>query len=143
MEKQALETQKYASKKLMGHCRKPEEIIKYLETNEKKKKKPQISKIYIGCSKRRSKRKVYSDTGLPQETRKTQKNNPISHPQELEKEEETRPKEIIKIREEINKIATKKKERKKTSMNLRAVVWKDKTDKPVARFTKRKERGFK
>ena len=39
MEKQALETQKYASKKLMGHCRKPEEIIKYLETNEKKKKK--------------------------------------------------------------------------------------------------------
>ena len=63
----------------MGHCRKPEEIIKYIETNEKKKK-PQISKIYIWCSKIRSKRKVYSDTGLPQETRKTQKNNPISHP---------------------------------------------------------------
>ena len=99
----------------------------------------QISKIYTGCSKSRSKRKVYSDIGLPQETRKTHINTLISHPQELEKEEGRRPKEIIKIREEINKIATK---RKKTSMNLRAVVWKDKIDNPVARFTKRKERGF-
>ena len=107
-----------------------------------KKNQTQISKIYIGCSKSRSKRKVYSDIGLPQETRKTHINNLISHLQELEKEEETRPKEIIKIREEIKQQPKKKKERKKTSMTLRAVVWKDKIDKPVARFTKRKERGF-
>ena len=51
MEKQALETQKYASKKLMGHCRKPEEIIKYLETNEKKKKNHKFPKSIQDAAK--------------------------------------------------------------------------------------------
>ena len=64
----------------------------------------------MGCSKSSSKREVYSDTGLPQETRKTS-NNLTLHLKELEKEEQTKPKvsrrkEIIKIRAEINEIET-------------------------------------
>ena len=64
-------------------------------------------------SKRSSKSKVYSNTILPQETRKFQINNLILHLKQLEKEEQTklkvsRRKEIIKIRTEINEIETKK-----------------------------------
>ena len=67
----------------------------------------------MGCSKSSSKRKVYSDTILPQETRKSQINNLTLHLKELGKEEQTKPKvsrrkEIIKIRPEINGIETKK-----------------------------------
>ena len=66
----------------------------------------------MGCSKRSSKRKVYSNTILPQETRKIS-NNVTLHLKPLEKEEQTKPKvsrrkEIIKIRAEINEIETKK-----------------------------------
>ena len=39
------------------------------------------------CSKSSSKREVYSDTGLPQERKKTQMNNLTYHLKELEKEE--------------------------------------------------------
>ena len=61
----------------------------------------------MGCSKSRSKRKVYSNTSPPQETRKR------SNKQQLEREEQTRSKvsrrkEIIKIRAEINEIEMKK-----------------------------------
>ena len=67
-----------------------------------------------------SKREAYSDTGIPQETRKIS-NNLTYHQKRLEKEEQTEPqvrrrKEIIKIRKKINKIEThpqKKKARKK------------------------------
>ena len=67
----------------------------------------------MGHSKRSSKSKVYSNTILPQETRKFQINNLILHLKQLEKEEQTklkvsRRKEIIKIRTEINEIETKK-----------------------------------
>ena len=67
----------------------------------------------MGCSKSSSKREVYSNTILPQETRKTQINNLTLHLKELEKEEQTKPKvsrrkEVIKIRAEINEIETKK-----------------------------------
>ena len=60
-----------------------------------------------------SKRKVYSDTILPQETRKIRNKHLTLHLKQLEKEEQTKPKfsrrkEIIKIREEINEIETKK-----------------------------------
>ena len=54
-----------------------------------------------------SKKEVYSDTSLPQETRKIS-NNLTLHLKELEKEQTkpkvTRRKEIIKIRAKINGI---------------------------------------
>ena len=58
------------------------------------------------CSKNSSKREVYSNTILPQETRKLS-NNLNLHLKQLEKEQKKNPnvsrrKEIIKIRLEIN-----------------------------------------
>ena len=58
-----------------------------------------------------SKREAYSDTGIPQETRKIS-NNLTYHQKRLEKEEQTKPKvsrrkEIIKITAEINETETK------------------------------------
>ena len=58
-----------------------------------------------GCSKHSSKREVYSNTILPQET--SQIKNLTLHQKKLEKEEQKNPKvsrrnEIIKIRSEIN-----------------------------------------
>ena len=63
-------------------------------------------------SKSSSMREVYSNTILPQETRKIS-NNLTLYLKELEKEEQTKPKisrrkEIIKIRAEINEIETEK-----------------------------------
>ena len=60
----------------------------------------------MGCSKSSSKREVYSNTILPQETRNIS-NNLTLHLKQLEKEEQQNPKvsrrkEIIKIRSEIN-----------------------------------------
>ena len=60
----------------------------------------------MGCSKSSSRREVYSNTGLPSETRKTLNKQPKLPSKELEKEEQTKPKvsrrkEIIKIRQEI------------------------------------------
>ena len=60
----------------------------------------------MGCSKISYKREVYSNTILPQETRKTL-NRLTLHLKQLEKEEPKPPKisrrkEIIKIRAEIN-----------------------------------------
>ena len=65
----------------------------------------------MGCSKSSSKRKVYSNTSLSQETRKIS-NNLTLHLKELEKEEQTKPKisrrkEIIKDQSRINDIETK------------------------------------
>ena len=62
----------------------------------------------MGCSKSRPKRKVYPKRDLPQETRKIS-NNINNHLKELKEQQQTkakvrRSKEIIKIREEINKI---------------------------------------
>ena len=83
------------------------------------------------CSKSSSKAEVYSNTGLPQET--SQIKNLTYHLKELAKEEQTkhkvsRRKEIIKIREEINKIEIRKKNKTKH--------WKE-TMKPRAGFLKR------
>ena len=59
----------------------------------------------MGCSKGNSKREVYSNTILPQETRKI--DNLTSHLKQLENEEQQyskiiRRKEIIRIGAEIN-----------------------------------------
>ena len=63
----------------------------------------------MGCSKSSSKREVYRNTILPQETIKTLNRQPNLHLKQLEKEEEQqqknkirRRKEIIKIQAEIN-----------------------------------------
>ena len=66
----------------------------------------------VGHRKSSSKKEVYSDTSLPQETRKVS-NNLFLHLKQLEKGEPTKPKvsrrkEIIKIRTEINEIEAKK-----------------------------------
>ena len=66
----------------------------------------------MGCSKSNSKQEAYSNTILPQETRKIS-NNLTLDLKELEKEQQTKPKvsrrkETIKIRAEINEIGTKK-----------------------------------
>ena len=79
-----------------------EEIKKYLETNENKNTTIQKS---MGCRKSGSKKEVYSNRSLSQETRKI--SNLSLHLKELEKEEQTkhkvsRRKEIIKIRAERN-----------------------------------------
>ena len=60
----------------------------------------------MGCSKSSSKREVYSDTILPQETRKISNKQPKLTPKAIRERRRTkkvsRRKEIIKIRSEIN-----------------------------------------
>ena len=65
----------------------------------------------MGQSKSSSKKEVYSNTSLTQETNKKISNNLTLHIKELEKEEQTKPKvsgrkEILKIRVEINETET-------------------------------------
>ena len=77
----------------------------------------------MGCSKSHSKRKVYSNTSPPQETRKSPNKQANFTSKQLEREEQTRPKvsrrkEIIKIRAEINEIEMKKTENKKTTYRM-------------------------
>ena len=66
----------------------------------------------MGCHKSSSKREVYSNTGFPQEKRKTSSKQPNLPPKGIKKRRTNKPnisrrKEIIIIREE-NKIETKK-----------------------------------
>ena len=61
----------------------------------------------MGHCKSSAKGKVHHNTGIPQETRKSQINNLTLHLKQLEKEEKNNPKvsrrkEILKIRAEIN-----------------------------------------
>ena len=93
----------------------------------------------MGCRKNSSKREVYSNTSLPQETRKIS-NNLNLHLKELEKEQTkpkvSRRKEIIKIRAEINEIETKKIEKiNETKSWFFAKI--NKINKPLAKFIKK------
>ena len=96
----------------------------------------------MGRSKSSSKREVYSNTSLPQETRNIS-NNLTLHLKELQKEEQTKPKvsrrkEIIKSRAEINEIETKNtiaKINKTKSWFFEKI---HKIDKPLARLIKKK-----
>ena len=97
----------------------------------------------MGYSKRSPKREVYSNTILPQETRKISNKQPKLTPKAIEKEEQktrkiSRRKEIIKIRSEINE-----KEMKETVANInKTKSWFlekiNKIDKPLARLIKKK-----
>ena len=97
------------------------------------------------CSKSTSKRDVYSNIILPQETRKTLNRHLILYLKQLEKEEPKNPKinrrkEIIKIGAEINE-----KEMKETVVKInKTKSWFfekiNKIDKPLARLIKKKRR---
>ena len=94
-----------------------------------------------GCSKSSSKKEVYSNTILPQETFEI--NNLTSHLKQLEKEEQTKPKisrrkEIINNKVEINEIETKKTIAKIDETQSRFSEKINKTDKPLARLIKKK-----
>ena len=96
----------------------------------------------MGHSKSSSKREVYSNTILPQETRKIS-NNLTLHVKQLEKEEQikskvSRRKEIIKIRAEINEIEMKKTIEKINESKSWFFEKINKTDKPLARLIKKK-----
>ena len=96
----------------------------------------------MGHYKSSAKRKVHSNTGIPQETRKSQINNLTLHLKQLEKEEMKNPrvsrrKEIIKMRAEINA-----KETKETIAKIsKAKSWFfekiNKIDEPLARLIKK------
>ena len=65
----------------------------------------------MGHHKSSAQREIHSNRGLPQKRRKTQINNLTHHLNEVEKEEQhnkkpkvSRREEIMKIKEEINKI---------------------------------------
>ena len=67
----------------------------------------------MGCHKSSAQREIHSNTGLPQKRRKISNQQLNPPPNELEKEEQTKPKvsrrnEIIKIREERYKVEIKK-----------------------------------
>ena len=94
----------------------------------------------MGCSKSSTTREFYSNTGLPQETRKIS-NNLTLHLKELEEEEQTKPKvrrkKIINIRAELNEIETKKTIEKINETNSWFFIKTKKTDKLLARLTKK------
>ena len=66
----------------------------------------------MGCSKSSSYRKIHSNTGLPQKTRKISNKQPNLPPKRIRKRKTkskvSKRKEIMKIREVINKIEIRK-----------------------------------
>ena len=79
----------------------------------------------MACRKSSSNSNIYSNTGLPQETRKIWNRQPNLPSKGIRKEKQTKPKvsrreEIIKIREEINKKDPKKQQ--KRTMKARPVI---------------------
>ena len=97
----------------------------------------------MGCSKSSSKREVYSNTILPQETRKISDNLTL-HVKQSEKEEQKNPKvsrrkEIIKIRSEINEKEVKERIAKINKIKSWFCEKIKKIDKPLARLIKKKK----
>ena len=67
----------------------------------------------MGCCESSTQREMHSSKGLPKKEEKSQIDNLTNHLNDLEKEQQTKPKisrrkEIIKIREEIDKIEIQK-----------------------------------
>ena len=96
----------------------------------------------MGHDKSSAKRKVHSNTGIPQETRKKSNKSPNSTLKQLEKEEMENPrvsrrKEILPIRAEINAKGTKEtiaKINKAKSWFFERI---NKIEKPLARLIKK------
>ena len=100
----------------------------------------------MGCSKSSSKREVYSKTILPQETRKISNTYSNLTPKgtrerRTNKTQSWQKKEIIKIREEINEIDTKKTIGKINKIKSWFFEKINKTDKLLARLIKKKNGG--
>ena len=98
----------------------------------------------MGCSKSISKRKVYSNTILPQETRKLSNRQPNFTPKATgERRTKTpkisRRKEIIKIRAEIDKKEMKERIVKINKTKSWFFETISKIDRPLARLIKKKE----
>ena len=100
----------------------------------------------MGCSKSSSKREFYSNTIWPQETRKTSNRQPNFTPKTTGKRrtnttpKSSRRKEIIKIQAEINEKGMKEaivKINKTKSWFFEKI---NKTDKPLDRLIKKRER---
>ena len=102
----------------------------------------------MGCSKSSSKREVYSNIILPQETRKTLNRQPNFTPKTTGKRKTKNPKisrrkQILKIQAEINE-----KDMKETVVKInKAKSWFfekiNKSDKPLARLIKNKNQSNK
>ena len=99
----------------------------------------------MGCSKSSSKREVYSNTVLPQETKKTSSRQPnfttktTGKRRTKKKKKISRRKEIIKIQAEINEKETIVKINKTKSWFFEKI---NKIDKPLARLIKKKIATF-
>ena len=96
----------------------------------------------MGHCKSSTNGKVHSNTGIPQETRKSQINNLTLHLKQLEKEEMKNPrvsrrKEILKIRAEINAKETKEIIAKINKAKIWFFERINKIDKPLARVIKK------
>ena len=97
----------------------------------------------MGCSKSSSKREVYSNTSLCQETRKISNKQSNLTPKGTRERRKTKPKvsrrkEIIKIRAEINEIEMKKTIAKINKIKSRFFEKTNKINKPLARLIKKK-----
>ena len=98
----------------------------------------------MGHCKSSAKGKLHSNTGLLQETRKSQINNLTLHLKQLEKEEMknlrvSRRKEILKIRAEINGKETKETIAKINKAKSWCFEKMDKIDKPLAILIKKQK----
>ena len=117
-----------------------EERKKYLETNDNENTMTQNLGDAANAVLRG---KFIAIQAYLKKQEKTQIKNLTLHLKELEKEEQTKPKvsrrkEIIKIREEINEIGTKKTTAKINKTKSWFFENINKTDKPLARLIKRK-----
>lgn len=101
----------------------------------------------MGCRKSNFKQQAYSDTGLTQETKKSQTNDLNLHLKKPQEEEQTKRKvnrreEIVKIKaEKKNKIETIKKIEKVNETKICFFAKVHKIDNLLSRLTKKKGRG--
>ena len=99
----------------------------------------------MGCSKRSSKREVYSNTILLQETRNISTKQPNFTPKAIRERRTKKPKvsrrkEIIKIRSEINEKETKETIAKINKTKSWFFEHINKIDKPLARLIKKERK---
>ena len=118
------------------------EIKKFLETNDNEN---MTTQNLWDAAKAVLRGKFYSNTILPQETRKTSNSNLTLHLKQLEKRRRTtttkisRRKEIIKIQAEINEKEMKEKIVKINKTKSWFYEKINKIDKPLARLKKKRE----
>ena len=96
----------------------------------------------MGCHKSSAQREIYSDTGLSQKRRSQKIDSLNFHLSKLEKEQKTpkvnRRKEIIKIKEEFNKVEIQKTIEKINRTKSWFFEKVNKIDTPLARLTKKR-----